>query len=289
MLTPALLEVAPNLPSETIAVLLFIGCLGGFLAGLLGVGGGVIFIPVIATVLAKYQLDANEVVKFTLANSIALVFLSGLSGTFQLKKMGKWDWKQSLFIGIPGAIVSLLISQSIQRGNWYHKDQFQWVFLSFLILSIVNMLFSKVDKNSTAPNSESVKSNPLLAISVGIFAGCVVALSGMGGGIIMVPMFRMILKKPMHQATSLSLSIVPILSITSLFQYLTSLPHSNLPMYHTGYLIWPMLIPMMLGVVFLSSFGQKTAPRISVLWLRIIFAVLSSVILIKTLFEIFSN
>jgi uncharacterized membrane protein YfcA len=114
----------------------------------------------------------------------------------------------------------------------------------------------------------------------------VVSLSGLGGGIIMVPLFRMLLKKPMHQATSLSLSIVPILSISSLLQYTISQPIQPINPLQTGYLLWIILIPMMAGVMFFSSFGQKTAPRVPVLWLRVIFAVLSSIILVKTLIEI---
>ena len=68
-------------------ILIIGGCLGGFLAGLLGVGGGMIFIPFIQYMLSKFAyIPDSEIVKFTLANSIGLVFLSGISGiTRQIK------------------------------------------------------------------------------------------------------------------------------------------------------------------------------------------------------------
>lgn len=266
-------------------ILLLCGSLGGFLAGLLGVGGGMLFIPVIHEYLNNYNLTTDEIVKYTLANSIALVFISGVSGTFRQYKMGTWDWKQSLQIGIPGAFSSLAMSVLITQGEWYNKQRFQTVFLGFLLLSIGNMLFgkSKIETNNVV---SSTKTNTLLPAFVGIIAGSVVSLSGLGGGIIMVPLFRMFLKKPMHKATSLSLSIVPILSISSLLQYLFSNPNHSINQLQTGYLLWILLVPMMFGVMFFSSFGQKTAPRVPVLWLRVIFAVLSSIILIKTIIEI---
>lgn len=67
-------------------LLLLCGSVGGFLAGLLGVGGGMLFIPVINEYLSNYPLTTDELVKYTLANSIALVFMSGVSGIFRQKK-----------------------------------------------------------------------------------------------------------------------------------------------------------------------------------------------------------
>lgn len=272
-------------------MLLICGSLGGFLAGLLGVGGGMLFIPVINEYLSDYPLSSDDIVKYTLANSIALVFMSGVSGIFRQRKMGTWDVKQSLFIGIPGALSSLAMSMAIEQGDWYNKPRFQSVFLGFLLLSIGNMIWGKSKGESTESGiTESgitkTQTSPLLPMFVGVAAGCVVSLSGLGGGIIMVPLFRMILKKPMHQATALSLSIVPILSITSLLQYAISGPTQTINHFQCGYLLGILLLPMVIGVLFFSSFGQKTAPRVPVVWLRVIFAVLSSIILIKTLIEI---
>jgi uncharacterized membrane protein YfcA len=212
--------------------------------------------------------------------------MSGVSGIFRQKKMGTWDCKQSLYIGIPGAVSSLAMSMAIEQGDWYSKTRFQTVFLGFLLLSIANMIWGKTASKSTDTQVNDAKTSPILPILVGIIAGCVVSLSGLGGGIIMVPLFRMLLKKPMHQATALSLSIVPILAIASLLQYGLNAPSDTINPFQWGYLLGILLLPMLLGVMFFSSFGQKTAPRVPVLWLRVIFAVLSSIILIKTLIEI---
>lgn len=280
--------------------LLLLGSFGGLLAGLLGVGGGMLFIPVITSYLHQYDISSTEMVKFTLANSIALVFMSGVSGTFRQIKMGTWQWKQSLTIGIPGAISNYFMTQAIQDGDWYQKEVFQGVFLGFLGLSILNMIFGKskssrqndgngntqIDEQSTPYQFSLIQDWP--SMLVGIFAGTIVALSGLGGGIIMVPLFLIVLKKSMHSATALSLSIVPILSISALIKYISITPTHQISSYQTGYLLWIMLIPMLLGVIFFSSLGQKMATKVPVVWLRVIFALLSAFILVKTLLELYS-
>lgn len=274
-----------------LVILIIGGCFGGFLAGLLGVGGGLIYIPLLSLLLAQQNgLSSDEIVKFTLANSFGLVFLSGVSGIYRQIKLNVYSFKNSLFIGVPGAIAATTMSYFIQHGNWYQKDKFQIVFLFFLLISISNMLFSK--KEETLNQSLNQKNALFIQISVGLFAGIVVSLSGLGGGIVMVPLFRWFLKKPIHEATSLSLSIVPLISIIPIVQYLSAPNVPQLTQYQfqfpqTGYLVWPYFIPMALGVIFFSSFGQKTAPKVSVFWLRVIFATLSSIILVKTLYEIF--
>ena len=54
--------------------LILIGSVGGLLAGIMGVGGGLIFIPVLTYLFSQQGLPTDEIVKFTLANSIALIF-----------------------------------------------------------------------------------------------------------------------------------------------------------------------------------------------------------------------
>ena len=298
--TLASINIATDLMTSEFLWLLLLGSFGGLLAGLLGVGGGMLFIPVITSYLHQYDISSAEMVKFTLANSIALVFMSGVSGTFRQIKMGTWQWKQSLTIGIPGAISNYFMTQAIQDGNWYQKEFFQGVFLGFLGLSILNMIFGKSKSSRQKDNN----SNPQIeeqstpyqfnlmqdwpSMLVGIFAGTIVALSGLGGGIIMVPLFLIILKKSMHSATALSLSIVPILSISALIKYTSITATHQVSSYQTGYLLWIMLIPMLLGVIFFSSLGQKMATKVPVVWLRVIFALLSAFILVKTLLELYS-
>ena len=279
-----------------ILILLLVGSIGGFLAGIMGVGGGLVFIPILTYLFTQFPGISNEeAVRFTLANSITLVFASGLSGIYRQVKMGIYDFKKSLTVGIPGAAAAAAMSYAIQHGNWYSHERFTWVFLGFLLLSIGNMLFKKEDDSSPV-NTENTST--LSRLLVGFFAGTVVSLSGLGGGIVMVPLFRIILKLPVKKATALSLSVVPLLSVFPIMQYLSIsdapllsnavLPTLNtMKLFQTQYLVGLFYIPMALGVVVFSSFGQKTALKTPTPIIRFIFALLSGIILIKTLYELF--
>jgi uncharacterized protein len=264
-----------------------IGAVGGFLAGMLGVGGGIIFVPVLTYYFKQLGMPGDELVKHTLANSILLVFISGVSGILKQRKLGSWNWKKSLSIGIPGALAALIWSYFIEQGNWYKKENFQFVFLAFLIISIVNMVLGKKDhptKSTTTPN----KMDYAIDTGVSILAGSVVSLSGLGGGVIMVPLFRMLLKMPMKAATALSLSIIPLLSLAPLVNYLISKPLYTVQIAHSGYIVWPVVLPIALGVAIFAGVGHKFSKRIPVLYLRIIFAALATIILIKTLYDIYN-
>jgi uncharacterized membrane protein YfcA len=277
-----------------------VGALGGFLAGMLGVGGGIIFIPLLTWVFANYGLSNAEVVKYTLANSIFLVFVSGLSGIYRQARNNALNWKKMLLMGIPGACCSLFLSLIIahglpdlnhfqnwfsQTGNWYHKQSFQMVFLLFLIISILNMAFGKPDSQKEGLN-ENDGNRTGLQIMVSAIAGCVVALSGLGGGVVMVPLFSIILKMPLKKSTALSLSIIPFLSIAPLVSYLFEIPAQKLPTPQTGYLVWQYALPIAVMVAIFATLGLKTAKSTPVKTLRIIFATLTSIVLIKTIYEI---
>jgi hypothetical protein len=123
------------------------------------------------------------------------------------------------------------------------------------------MIFKKErDSIEQAPEKESL----ILRLVVGLLAGTVVSLSGLGGGIVMVPLFRMVLQLPIKKATSLSLSVVPLLSIFPILQYWNTanapilqqavLPALNsLDLYQTQYLVGWFYLPMAIGVVIFSS------------------------------------
>ncbi len=277
--------------------LILIGSVGGLLAGIMGVGGGLIFIPVLTYLFSQQGLPTDEIVKFTLANSIALVFASGISGIFRQYRLGIYNFKNSLSVGIPGAAAAALTSYLIQQGSWYSHQRFSYVFLIFLLISISNMLFIRDPRLPTHdprlpspdPRHPSPDPRTLKPIFVGLLAGSVVSLSGLGGGIIMVPLFRMLLKMPTKSATALSLSVVPLLAILPIIQYINQPSVPNLPLWHTQYLVWPYYLPMATGVIFFSSFGQKLATKMSAISIRVIFALLSLTILIKTVYELFQT
>ncbi len=262
-------------------ILLMIGIVGGFLAGMLGVGGGIIFIPILTYFFEKEGLAATDVVKATLANSLFLVLGSGVSGTLRQLSDKSLNWVNTLVIGLPGGAVSYLISQSIATGDWYKPFIFQLVFLVFLKLSILKMLLPNKRESGVSILDKLPTGKAAL---VGVLAGSVVAISGLGGGIVMVPLFQWLFNLDFKQSSRLSLSVIPLLAIFPLIQYLSSQNSLNIP--HTGFIAWSILLPTLLGVLVFAPIGIKVSRRTPTIILRITFALLTIIILIKTLYAI---
>ena len=94
---------------------------------------------------------------------------------------------------------------------------------------------------------------------------------------------------PMKTATALSLSIIPILSTAPLLRYITGTPSVLVGNSQTGFLVWPYIIPIAIMVAIFANFGLRAAKHIPVIYLRITFASLATIFLIKTAFEIFNK
>jgi uncharacterized membrane protein YfcA len=93
----------------TIAAVIVIGCIGGVLAGLFGVGGGILFVPTLALVLGLTQLHAE-------ATSLLAIIPTSLLGTYRQRRYGNVDLRAAGWIGvasIAGVEVGVLIAESL--------------------------------------------------------------------------------------------------------------------------------------------------------------------------------
>ena len=110
-------------------------------------------------------------------------------------------------------------------------------------------------------------------IKIGALGGTLAALSGVGGGIIMVPMLIKMLNLHIKKATAISLGIITMMAlISSVYSMLiqASIP-DNIP--HTyGLIIFPMVMPVVLGCIICSPFGVILARIIPARTIQMIFA-----------------
>lgn len=93
----------------------------------------------------------------------------------------------------------------------------------------------------------------------------------------------------MKKATALSLSIIPFLSIAPLASYIFSTPQNAVHFPHSGYLVWNYALPIAAAVAIFANLGMRTAKKMPVKMLRMIFASISGIIFIKTLYEIYTS
>ncbi|MFN4082972.1 MAG: sulfite exporter TauE/SafE family protein [Bacteroidia bacterium] len=265
-----------------ILTLFAFGALGSFLSGFLGVGGGTIFIPVLDYYLKKNGYYGNELVKAILANSLFVIIFSGIISSYQHYKIGNYEIKRVLQTAIPGMFTAVIITYLIKIGNWYSKDAFNMVFAGMLLIILLRFFLTK-EKTSTTDVSQ-LKSRYFNI--TGFFAGIITAMSGLGGGVIMTPIFTDILKVNIKKASGISNGVIPFFAISIGVLNLSNQSAPKISEYQMGYVVFPIVIPIIIASLYFARFGVKSAQKVNKQTIRITFATLSTIIFLKTLYEI---
>ncbi len=265
-------------------VLLFlIGLLGGFLAGLIGIGGGIIYVLVLPYVLAEMGIPESEIVQYTIANSILGTMFAGLAGNVTHIRRKHFFWKPVLMIGFVGVIFSMISVEFVVNTDWYQKEQFNPLIISiavFIIYRTLRQAHSKVEVEKER------RPGTLGWGAIGAMAGSIAALSGLGGGIVIIPSLNSGLKMTMHKAKSISLGAIFITALAISIMNLIELPQSPIGHPSIGYIILPIGAALALGVSIASPIGVKVADRFSNRLISYIFVLFLFFVIIDKLLQV---
>ena len=200
------------------AVLLGMAGLGaGIIAGLIGVGGGVIFTPVL---FATYGvLNVPPAVRTPLTVGTGL-FCTGLAaGTSALHHAGRdaVQGRTALGVGLASAIAVGLVSRFVVTQPWYNAALFQLLFAAVLLVVVTRM----VREDTDTPLSGEGHGAPRWGVrfGTGTAAGTVAAAVGVGGGVVLVPAYHRWLRLPMHRAVGTSSATIVLISALSTIAY----------------------------------------------------------------------
>jgi uncharacterized protein len=267
----------------TFYFLLFLtGLFGGFIAGFLGVGGGIIYILVLPHALAHVGVPEALIVQFTIANSILGTFFSSLFSTFNHWRNKEVYLRYILYISIIGTITSTLSLYFIVNTPFYERKQFNSVVIGLLLFMFISTLY-RAKRDSIDVNE---KIHPLKLMSIGAASGLVASLSGLGGGIVIIPLLNGVIKLNIKVAKTISLGVIMITSLAIIIYNSFEYVPADFEALHFGYLVPEVSMPIIIGAVLASTFGVKTSRKLKAEHISYIFAAFVFIVILKKAWEL---
>jgi len=273
--------------TEFLFYLFLAGAFGGFMAGLLGVGGGVVFVPLITFYVQLHFPQSEYFTGIVMANSFVVILVIGVIGTYRQIKLGVFFPKLILYTGIPMILFSLLTSQFFVASGLYSKRMFSIVFITLLVFVLIRFLMEAF-KQKRRGDAEEIDMNipGKSCLLPGVLSGVIAALSGLGGGIIMIPYFTQVLKMPVKNATAISLSVITLSAIPLVIYYFFK--DANLlgnTIAHTGFIIWELATPLMIGAALTVGLGIRTSKKTSPFLIFILLSLFVLLTIVKMLWD----
>ena len=248
-----------------ILALLAMGTFGGFAAGLLGIGGGMVLVPFITMIFTARGFAPELVVHMAIATSLATILFTSLSSMRAHHAHGAILWRVVKLLA-PGIVVGSWIGPWI--GKQMNSSVLAIFFGVFVAFSATQMLVGK----KPAGTRELPKSPGMFATGgiIGVLSGIV----GAGGGFISVP-FMTWCNVRIHNAVATSAALgFPIALSGTLSNIYWGWGEPGLPAYSLGFIYLPALAIIVLASVCMAPLGARTAHRMPVRQLQKVFAVI---------------
>ena len=238
-------------------VLGLLGLIGGVLSGLIGVGGGIFFVPALIFVMGWG-------IKEAVAVSLVIIIFSSLSGTLRnLRTDDQISWRAVAILAAtvaPSALIGVAISRVSPSV------------LVEVVFAIILILLAYPTARGDLNLGDSIKIPTVLVIIAGIIIGTLSGLVGVGGGVLMVPLMVLGLGLRTKVAIASSLAITFCTGIVGSIGYIA-----------TGFDQFASLPPLVVGSIAGAWLGVRLRVHTPDKALRIVFAGFMVVVAIRIL------
>jgi uncharacterized protein len=247
----------------TILALLVIGAFIGFMAGLLGVGGGMMLVPFMIFLFEFNHFPPDLIMKMALATSLTTILFTSISSVRAHHKKGAVNWSIAKPMAV-GAFIGTFLG-----ANFAGALKSEWLtafFAVFVGFSALQMLRNKKPKPSRhVPGGLGLG-------SAGGVIGFISSLVGAGGGFISTP-FLVWCNVAMHQAIGISASLgLPIAAGGLVGYVIAGWNQAGLPVGSVGFVYLPALFATAAATLMTAPIGARTAHRLPVATLKRVFA-----------------
>lgn len=251
--------------TEAWFIYLALGAFAGLIAGLLGVGGGLIIVPVLAWVFLTQGVDANVIMHMALATSLATIVFTSISSVYAHHRHGHVAWGMVLRLA-PSLILGALAGAWLAKGM--ETGQLQRLFAVFEIAVGLYMLLGSPKPSA----NKHAAANHLELAAAGSAIGVVSAILGIGGGTLTVPYlsWRGVL---MQRAVAVAAACGLPIALGGAIGYAWGIGAGHaLPAASIGYIYLPAMLAICATSLMFAPLGAKWASVLKPHVLKRIFA-----------------
>lgn len=240
------------------------GVIAGFLAGLLGVGGGLVIVPALFAIYMGLGYESNHLMHIALGTSLATIIFTSLSSVWAHHKRGAVLWSAVIRLS-PGIVIGAWLGALIAK--YLPSDNLRWIFGIFELYVATQMLFSlKPSAHRSLPGNAG-----MFVAGGGI--GVVSSIVGIGGGTLTVP-FLIWCNTVMQKAVATSAACgLPIAFAGAMGFVVAGWGIEGLPTQSLGYVHLPSMLGVAVSSVLIAPLGAKLAHQLPAKTLKRIFAV----------------
>lgn len=248
---------------ELLILMLVLGAFVGVMAGLLGIGGGLIVVPALLILLPQAGIDAAITMNIALATSLSTIIVTSGSSALNHLKLGNVDMFVIKWL-MPGVVIGGFIGANI--AEWIPAHYLPKVFGIIVLCLALQMLLTM--KSTTQRNMPSSGLTTLYGSGIGLVS----SLAGIGGGSLSVPFLNRH-GVEMRKAVGSSSVCGCVLAISGMIGFiLNGYSADNLPDYSVGYVYLPALLAIASTSMLTTRIGAKLATSLPTAVLKKIFA-----------------
>ncbi|MFW2374390.1 MAG: sulfite exporter TauE/SafE family protein [Gammaproteobacteria bacterium] len=259
-----------------VLILIGMGAIAGTLAGLLGIGGGIIIVPVLALVFDHQGISADVLMHVSIGTSLATIVITSMSSirAHQQHQAIHWSIFRSITPAIMfGALLGAIVAKFIS-GN-----DLRLIFGIFMLFVAAQMIFG----NTTRPHRQLPKTMGMFITGTGI--GAMSSLMGVGGGSMSVPFLTWCNISIRHAvATSAAIGLpIAVAGVTGFI--ITGWGVEHRPVGSLGFVNIPAFLSIVVASTLFAPLGARIAHRISPKRLRLFFGYFLLILSVKILYD----
>ncbi len=259
-----------------IAELALMGACAGFMAGLLGIGGGMIMVPFMSFILTTKGFPVDYIFKMAVATSLSTICFTSLSSVWAHHKRGAVMWPAVKLLA-PGILVGSILGAQVAVAM--SGKALSIFFALFVAFSATQMFLDR------KPQATRVLPKAWGMFGMGNVIGALSSLVGAGGAFVTVP-FMTWCNVKIHQAVATSAALgFPIAFAGTLGYIWAGQNMPDMPPGAFGYLYVPGLVVISLTSICTAPLGARTAHRMDIRPLKKVFAVVLYILAVYFLFR----